>query len=72
MVCVLPHFRTLLTFVFITDQNNLYRGRVFGELDSHVNAHVENGVLTAVTHVIQTKCPFNLKLYHFTVHHTAT
>lgn len=29
------------------DHTNLYRGRVFGELESHVHAHLENGVLTA-------------------------
>lgn len=29
------------------DQTNLYHGRVFGELESHVHAHIENGVLTA-------------------------
>uniref|UniRef100_A0A336LS44 CSON015415 protein n=1 Tax=Culicoides sonorensis TaxID=179676 RepID=A0A336LS44_CULSO len=29
------------------DHNHLYRGRVFGELDSHVNAHIDDGVITA-------------------------
>lgn len=31
------------------DHSNLYRGRVFGEMDSHVHAHIEDGVLTAVS-----------------------
>lgn len=29
------------------DQTDLYQGRVFGEMQSHVHAHIENGVLTA-------------------------
>ncbi|XP_063706885.1 ADAM 17-like protease [Culicoides brevitarsis] len=29
------------------DYNSLYRGRVFGEMNSHVQAHIDNGVLTA-------------------------
>ncbi|KXJ69034.1 hypothetical protein RP20_CCG000415 [Aedes albopictus] len=29
------------------DHDNFFKGRVFGESDSHVNAHLENGILTA-------------------------
>ncbi|XP_062559686.1 ADAM 17-like protease [Armigeres subalbatus] len=29
------------------DHDNFFKGRVFGESESHVNAHLENGVLTA-------------------------
>ncbi|XP_055549816.1 ADAM 17-like protease isoform X2 [Wyeomyia smithii] len=29
------------------DRDNFFRGRVFGETNSHVNAHLENGILTA-------------------------
>lgn len=31
------------------DHSNLYRGRVFGELESHVHAQIEDGIITAVS-----------------------
>lgn len=31
------------------DHSNLYRGRVFGEMESHVHAQIDDGVLTAVS-----------------------
>lgn len=32
--------------VFFTDHNDFYHGRVFGELESHVSLHMEDGVIT--------------------------
>ena len=31
----------------VSDENNFYKGRLFGEVNSHVNAHIEEGLLTA-------------------------
>ena len=30
----------------LPDQDSFFKGRVFGEISSHVNAHIENGVIT--------------------------
>lgn len=40
-VCELFHI-----FIFL-DHENIYSGRVFGELQSSVRAHIDNGILTA-------------------------
>lgn len=55
---------------FITDHNHLYRGRVFGELDSHVNAHIDNGVITAVSFYLAKYLNSDL-MKHLSVNHTA-
>jgi len=37
----------LIAILCVSDENNFYKGRVFGEVNSHVNAHIEEGLLTA-------------------------
>ena len=36
--------------LLVSDESELYEGRVFGETHSHVNAQIENGILTAAIH----------------------
>ena len=36
-----------ISFWYFQGENGFYQGRVFGETRSHVNAHIEDGLLTA-------------------------
>ena len=35
--------------LFSPGEKEFYQGRLFGETNSHVNAHIEDGLLTAFT-----------------------
>lgn len=35
----------------LSDHENFYEGRQFGESDSHANVHLDDGVMTASIHI---------------------
>lgn len=43
-------FHIVFQFItcFILDHDNLYHGHVFGETNTHVQAHMDDGMLTAI------------------------
>lgn len=45
-VSVSEHFLLLLS-----EHDEFFHGRVFGEMKSHAHVHIENGVLTASIHL---------------------
>lgn len=45
----------------LIDHENFYNGRVFGETNSHVNMHIDDGMLTGSIHLPD-------EIYHLEVH----
>lgn len=41
----------LTEFHVLLDHEDFYEGRLFGEVNSHVSAHLEDGMMTASIHV---------------------
>lgn len=37
---------TIFLMLFHTDHDSFYHGRVFGEIESHAQVHIDNGIVT--------------------------
>lgn len=38
-------------FLYVIDQDTFLHGRVFGEIDSHVSVHIDDGIITGSVHL---------------------
>ena len=52
--------------LFSQGENEFYQGRVFGETNSHVNAHIEDGLLTTFILPKENSCDIEVK-YSFII-----
>lgn len=51
-----------MKFYFI-DHDNFYHGRVFGEIESHAQMHIDNGILTGTVTTLDETYHIEVSIY---------